>query len=72
MHNGLVCHKKKKKTSAFLFESLGVRNLRFVIISFMFVPFWASLDQVFLGGHLFCLGLLLFFAICILYDDVSD
>ena len=62
------------KTSAFFFESLRVRNLGFVIkvLSFMFVPFWVGLDQVFLGGHLFYFGCLLFFAICILYDDVSD
>ena len=60
------------KTRAFLFESPGVRNLGFVIrvLSFMFVPFWVSLDQVFLGGHLFCFGCLLFFAVCFLYDDV--
>ena len=58
-------------TSAFLMESLRVRNLGFVIrvLSFMFVPFWVGLDQACL--HLFCFGCLLFFAVCIFYD-VSD
>ena len=53
---------------------MGVRNFGFVIrvLSFMFVPFCVSLDQVCLGGHLFCFGYLLFLAVCIFYDDVSD
>ena len=38
----------------------------------MIVPFRVGLDQVFLGGHLFCFGCLLLFAICIFNDDVSD
>ena len=61
-------------TSAFLFLSMGVRNFGFVIrvLSFMFIPFWVDLDQVCFGGHLFCFGFLLFFVVCIFYDDVSD
>ena len=61
-----------KKTSVFIFEIMGVRNLGFVIrvLSFMFVPFWVSLDKVCLGGHLFYFGCLFFFAVCMLYDDV--
>ena len=52
---------------------MGVRNFGFVIrvLSFMFVPFWVGLNQVCLGGHLFCFGGLLLFAVCIFYDDVS-
>ena len=70
MHDGLVYHKHNKC----LFKSMGVRNLGFVIrvLSFMFVHFLIGLDQVFLGGHLFCFGCLLFFMVCILYDDMSD
>ena len=43
-------------TSSFLLESIGVRNFGFVIrvLSFMIVPFRVGLDQVCLGGHLFC------------------
>ena len=64
----------KNITSAFLLESIGVRNFRFVIrvLSFMIVPFKVGLDQVYLGGHLFCFGCLLLFAICIFNDDMSD
>ena len=53
---------------------MGVINFGFVIrvFSFMFVPFWVGLDQVCLGGHLFCFGCLFLFAVCIFYDDVSD
>ena len=56
------------------FESLGVRNFRFVIrvLRFMFVLFCVGLDQVCLGCHLFRFGCLLFFVVCIFYDDVSD
>ena len=56
----------------FFFEIMRVRNLGFVIrvLSFMFVPFLVSLDKVCLGGHLFYFGCLLFFAVCMLYDDV--
>ena len=61
-------------TSAFLFESLGVRNFGFVIrvLRFMFIPFCVSLDQVCLGCHLFRFGCLLLFVNCIFYDDVSN
>ena len=61
-------------TSAFLFESLGVRNFGIVIrvLRFMFLPFCVSLDQVFLGCHMFGFDCLLLFAVCIFYDDVSD
>ena len=53
---------------------MGVRNFRFVIrvLSFMIIPFWVGLDQICFGGHLFCFGCLLLFAVCIFYDDVSD
>ena len=61
-------------TSPFLFEIMGFRNFEFVIkvLSFMFVLFWVGLDQVCLGGHLFGFGCLLFFVVCIFYDDVND
>ena len=61
-------------TNVFLFESMGVRNFGFVIriLRFMFIPFYVGLDQVCLGCHLFRIGCLLFFAVCIFYDDVSD
>ena len=61
-------------TSVFLLKSLGVSNFRFVIriLSFMIVPFSIGLDQVCLGGHFFCFGCLLLFAICIFNDDVND
>ena len=61
-------------TSAFLLESIGVSNFGFVIkvLSFIIVPFRVGMDQVFLGGHLFCFDCLLLFAICIFNDDVSD
>ena len=61
-------------TSAFLFESLGVRNFGFVIrvLRFMFVPFCVGLDQVCLSCHMFHFACLLLFAICIFYNDVSD
>ena len=38
----------------------------------MIVPFKVSMDQVFLGDHLFCFGFLLLSGICIFNDDVSD
>ena len=58
----------------FLLESMGVRNFGFVIrvLSFMFVHFLVSLDQVCLGGYLFCFGCFLLFVVCIFYDDVSN
>ena len=61
-------------TSFFLLESIGVRNFGFVIrvLRFLIVHFRVGLDQVCLGGHLFCFGCLLLFVICIFNDDVSD
>ena len=38
----------------------------------MFIHFWVGLDQVCLGGHLFFFGYLLFFVVCIFYDNVSN
>ena len=38
----------------------------------MIVHFRVGLDKVCLGGHLFCFGCLLFFAVCIINDDVSN
>ena len=62
------------KTSAFLFKSIVVRNFGFVIrvLSFMILPFRVGVDQVCLGGHLFCFGCLLLSTICIFIDDVSN
>ena len=59
-------------TSAFLFSSMGVRNFGFVIRVLSFIPFWVGLDQVCLGGHLFCFGYFLFFVVCIFYDNVIN
>ena len=62
------------KTGASLFESMRVRNFGFVlrVLRFIFVPFCDGLDWVCLGRHLLRFGYLLFFAVCIFYNDVSD